>query len=54
MLKVLGRSKPDWEKLAKNRPKWKQFVKAGLNAEDVKLRQNADSRRECRKQKSLK
>jgi hypothetical protein len=52
-LQAMGMNRPDWEELAQNRPKWKQFVKAGLKAGEYKLRQDADSRRERRKQKTL-
>jgi hypothetical protein len=37
-------NKPDWEQLVQNRPKWKQFVKAGFKAGEDKLGQDADSR----------
>jgi hypothetical protein len=52
-LQAICLNRLDWEDLAQNRPKWKQFVKAGLKAEEYKLRQDADSRRERRKQKTL-
>ena len=52
-LQAMGGNRPDWEELAQNRPKWKQFVRAGLKAGEYKLRQDADSRRERRKQKTL-
>jgi hypothetical protein len=45
-LKALDINKLYWEELAKNKPKWKQFVKADLN----KL-QDAGSSRECKQQK---
>jgi hypothetical protein len=52
-LQVICMNRPDWEELAQNRPKWKQFVKASLKAREYKLREDADSMRERRKQKTL-
>jgi hypothetical protein len=46
-------NRPDSEELVQNRSKWKQFSRAGLKDGEYKLRQDADSRLERRKQKLL-